>query len=684
MRSLALFLFLIIVFEYSLASVSNLTATFRKGKTYITFSEEQGANKSYNIYRSENKISGISGLTPIANVPYNSGYDARYGFYHIVEDLGSPLSAGTGLFVYTPNEMTAVYYAVTVVADGVEDSTIVDGENSLNTPLSEEYWQWPGGVLRQINSTQYLYFYWMDYFDWNHNYDYYGHLFTVAVYPGLESRANVPIVVTLHGAGDAGFTIPYAGGSSNYLGLGLKDHSIIPFRSGSSQTWWYGFSNNYGVHDSLNKFAMQIGDTIVGYTEMRILYYVQSLRSDSRLSIDTNRIYISGGSMGGSGTLIAGFHNPDVWAAIRPNIAIVNYDDYYGYYASYPNSYFDGLYGKKNLNLTARNGINIYNWMDVTWIAEQNISKDYPPIVNTHGSQDAGMHMRMHRHLYKACAKSRHAVWGKWYNGGHQAYNFDEIDFLRFKKNELYPVLTNASQDDNYGQFSADTSDKPIISGNFVDADSAGMMNAYIDWTSSMHDMGLPDDDLIDSQDSIAITLISGRPNTAVDITPRRIQYFPVVAGRDYSWRNVDVAAGNTVASGTVAADEYGLVTIPQFAVSETGSRLVITCEGDCSAASVQRRMGTMDDVDISVLPNPFNAGTTIILKSRVVKSKRQRVDVGIYSIDGKKISELPGLLASDGVSAFMWNAQKQVSGVYLIKAKVGDKVLLKKIALVK
>jgi predicted esterase len=668
-----------------LPAVTNLSARFSRGKTFITFTED-GSAQSYNIYRSTGAISNITGMTPIANIPQNSGYDDRYGFYHVIEDEGTPLTPGTGLFVYTPGQNEQAFYAVTPVINSVENTQITSGENSLSSSVSEEFREWPGAVLREIKTSnaRYIYFYWMDYSDWNHNYDYYGHMFSLGVRSSFEGQQNVPLVVRLHGAGTAGFSEPYPGSlSDKYIGLGLVDHSIIQWRGGSAQTWWYGFSDNYDGQDYYTPVA---GDTIINYTQMRIISYVHSLKHETRFGIDTNRTYILGGSMGGSGTLLACFHHPEIWAAVRPSIAIINYDHYYGYNTTYPNSFFDGLFGKMDLNLTARNGINIYNWTDITWIAEQNPETDFPPILNTHGALDGGMNMRMHRHLYQTCAATRHAVYGRWFNVGHNygTTGGDSVlsgTFLRFKKNELYPAITNATQNDNYGQFSSDTSHEPSTD-NRVDSDSAGSMNCYIDWTSSLHDMGLADDDLVDNADSISITLKSERANTQADITLRRVQQFTIQAGYQYKWKNVDVSSGQITDSGAVTADQDGLVTVEQFPISRAGSRLIITPGGgavDRLAGNVTGEYSAM----LNVYPNPFSTSVGIALMQNA-NIKMQNAKLDIIDLQGRILhSAICNLQFSMGEPVH-WNATNRPAGIYIVKINTDGKTLIRRVTLVR
>ena len=65
-------------------------------------------------------------MNPLVNIAQESGRDPRYDttgftYYHIIEDAGTPLTPGTGLFVYTPKDTANVFYAVTVLTNNIEN-----------------------------------------------------------------------------------------------------------------------------------------------------------------------------------------------------------------------------------------------------------------------------------------------------------------------------------------------------------------------------------------------------------------------------------------------------------------------------------------------------------------------------------------------------------------------------------
>ena len=559
--------------QISWSAVTELSARFYKGKTYITFKEEAGTAITYKLYRSRQTINNVSSLQPVATIAQGSGYDTRYSWFHIISNLGAPLSAGTGLFVYTPHDTANAYYAITTVNSGTENSTLVSGSNVLTSAVSEQYWQWPGAILRSINGTDYVYGYWMDYTDWCHSMDYYGDIFAVADGGNFRTTQNAPLTVYLHGVENTqSHTTPNPSGLSTELNLELYDFALRTTQPRNN--WWFGVSKRYLDGGQ----QIHPGDTVVNYTQMRIFSYVNSMRSDSLFSIDTNRLYIKGGSMGGAGAIHGALHFPSMWAACRPNVPVINMDFYYGFYNTYPHSYFELLYGTKDQNCRVRNGCTIYQWVDPNWICQNNFDIDYPPIVLTHTSDDGPRSMRMYRTFYNTFNNTRQALFGNWRAGGHiEVATVMAGGYQRFRKNELYPAFTNCSTVNDYGQRSSDTSNAPVNPAQeTLVFDAAGEYGTFIDWTSSLHDLGLPADDLVDGNDSIALTIRSSRTNTKADVTLRRIQTFRVVKGKDYVWKTMSVSTGSLIGSGTVTVGTHGLLTIPQVSILETGTRLTI------------------------------------------------------------------------------------------------------------
>ncbi|MBL8025829.1 MAG: T9SS type A sorting domain-containing protein [Fibrobacteres bacterium] len=655
-------------------AVTGLKANFSKGKTYVTFNEESGGNHTYNVYRSKSAITNVADMVPYTNLRDSSSYDYGWRRYWAVTDTGPLLNSGIGLLVYTPKETSDVYYAVTIVRNGVEDKTITVGENSTAQAVHEEWWKWPLGVLQEIDTksyyeaSNYKYYFWMDYDDWNHDYCYYGDLFALGVNYRVQNSMNSgspqPLSVSLHSAFQDGYSSAVSSGNSTAAAiLGFRSHAL-PF---NNQTWWFGWSKtwkfkNPPTDSSLNRPAK--GDTIVNYAEMRIMAYIHSILGENRFKIDTNRMYLSGVSMGGSGTLINAVHKPNFFAAVKGIVPAVKFQ-YCWYFSAVPNHW-----GLQSDSLTARNGIYIYDWNDAGWMIGRDATVTMTPMLIASGVKDSGMPLWMHRWLYFNCAKSKQGVFGLWKNVGHDIIGDEPLSggMMRFKRNEWYPAFVNASRDDEYGQSHPDKNSPPAGTLPFTSMahDTAGTMNGYLDWSSSLHDLALANDSLVDCPDSLMITMKTSRESTLVDITPRRVQKFPIVKGSNYVWQNYSTANSALISEGKFSPDTNGLLTVPRVLILTSGSRLLIKREGGTDA-----EIKTSENLRmlITATPNPFTNNTTFNFSASVKT-------VSVFDLRGRCVLKLSEKEIKG--NSYFWNAKQLSAGVYSVVGKAKDNTILK------
>jgi hypothetical protein len=81
----------------------------------------------------------------------------------------------------------------------------------------------------------------------------------------------------------------------------------------------------------------------------------------------------------------------------------------------------------------------------------------------------------------------------------------------------------------------------------------------------------------------------------------------------------------------------------------------------------------------LSVYPNPFNGIIAVSCQLSAVSKKP--VPITLYGVNGKMVKKL--LANSQQLKAGInWNASDLASGVYLIRAKIGNKAFTKKIIL--
>ena len=137
-----------------------------------------------------------------------------------------------------------------------------------------------------------------------------------------------------------------------------------------------------------------------------------------------------------------------------------------------------------------------------------------------------------------------------------------QFPWMTIRKNEAYPVFTNATTND--------VAPWPIVGGK--DADKRGQYNAYFRWTS-----------IEDSPDAIAMRLwlecpprLRGTVNLSVaDVTLRRLQRLKIHPEKSYHWTLS--RDGKTVGSGVVKPDAAGLLTVPKATITTAPAELRLT-----------------------------------------------------------------------------------------------------------
>ncbi len=338
------------------------------------------------------------------------------------------------------------------------------------------------------------------------------------VHPKVPPKGKVPLRVFLHSAGGSGesemnFNIERMRNDDFYA-------VCLDCRGNQETNWWWGYHSIKGDPKSFENELYA--------TEKRVLATVAWVAS--KFNIDTNRIYLSGVSMGGSGSLGIGLRRGDLFAAISVTV---------------PAGADHALFR-----------------MDGTQYP------DPPPLFNFSAQNDNWS--KGQSQLIDYCQKQRYPLAFAWGPLGHindrTKFNATVAEFpwLSIRKNEAYPVFTSASSDNVYPGFQ-----------NLTAIDQNGQINGCFRWKN-----------LTDTADQFAMELRLVRkeelenpvetPNQAeVDVTLRRLQCFLVKPGQNYQWRMTQ--NGQILRSGKTQADDKGVLTIPRIQVSATPSRLEVT-----------------------------------------------------------------------------------------------------------
>lgn len=336
-----------------------------------------------------------------------------------------------------------------------------------------------------------------------------------------KTMASAPLYVVLH---SAGHDVHSCLACTTRIGNHDIYHSPPDFFAlyldcrANKGDWWWGINKYPGPE--------------VSPTDKRVLDTVNWVIK--HYGIDANRVYLCGNSMGGSGTLGIGMRQGDVFAAIKANVpAEVKHVS--------SRMYFPPL----------------------KMPAEVKIPD--PPIVVDYSAQNDGW-SRGHDGFVRAMNDRKYAFFMYWGPFGHANNHesikkvndlIDSFDWLSVKKNEFYPVFTNASTNDALPWPSQLTDKK------------AGQINAFFRWKN-----------VRDTADTVETTLFLVRPSevktrftipseATADVSLRRLQMLRVAPGAMVRW-----TFGTS--DGEARADSTGCITIPRLKITSEPINLIV------------------------------------------------------------------------------------------------------------
>jgi poly(3-hydroxybutyrate) depolymerase len=343
------------------------------------------------------------------------------------------------------------------------------------------------------------------------------------VVPAKSKIKNAPLRVVLHSAGHSGDKVLADAFKHHdwFHYYGSEDYHILYLdcRKNKITDWWWGY-HEIRRHPDLYKNKLSP-------TEARVLSTVEWVIQ--KYHADRNRVYLSGISMGGSGSLGIGLCRGDIFAAISVAVPA----------------------GVEHMEFRMANGKH----------------QDPPPLFNISSHTDKWA--RGQERLLAYCEKNKYPIVFAWGQFGHRSdvsvanSAVHKFPWLSIRKNEAYPVFTGSSTDDRYPGFL-----------NKEAPDQKGQINGYFRWkniedTKNMFVMELR---LIKSEE--LGNAIKPPRRATTDVTMRRLQQFRVTPGAKLEWNMV--RAGKVLQSGKVLADANGIVTVPDVTVTDSPSQLKI------------------------------------------------------------------------------------------------------------
>ncbi|HEV7298314.1 MAG TPA: alpha/beta hydrolase-fold protein [Tepidisphaeraceae bacterium] len=558
------------------ASPRNLRVLHQHGQSFVTFDEIAGYDGEYRVYRSASPIAATTELRPIATLRPGSGLNRLHRpqtMFTITHD-GEPLPTDTGLLVWTTAEPGEFHYAVTTPVD----EAIVGGVNATARPVLETVvapqayrFDLNGKTAHPIDGH---YFMWDDYAKWDPQAGYYGTAFLVSdrtARAATEAGEKRPLAVWLHGAGVTG--PGYAGWTPGGPAVWIV-----------TQDWKWDEKepNPYSGRKQPHSFWFGYGSDGVAYnwTQERIVRFIEYLKQHPPVNADANRVYVTGGSMGGGGSLKLAWAYPDTFAATAVELPWIDA-------AAFPAAHKDmiGSFGGVDAATSwparspysdpwwERAGATWAQAVDANWLAAHAPPTVQLPPVALFYRKDDPIILGQGVPAFLAALEDRHQHFtAGWRDGKHKGYGQIDGDqaffndwnwgrsMFRFRKDEAYLAFSGAGDD--------------------LDVPAAGSRNLNVDWSSSLRDLW-PDslkDAMVDRADEFSVTLKALTGDAVkVAITPRNTIAFRPRPGQTVDWRATARDDGRLLASGSVAADDRGLVNLLDVPVLSVGTRLKLT-----------------------------------------------------------------------------------------------------------
>jgi hypothetical protein len=564
-------------------SCGDLSARYRSGQTFLTWSEPPGlTGVRFQVRLHERPITEanvaaaqIAGdfirpasatdwwLNPETyGAPLEPGPDGAKHFPEpqgwLLDEGGTRLDPQSGLFVHTvtPETAGARYYAVLAFSDGTGERAdeIAPGVNSLAEP-----------VTQSVAPVQPI---------WQGD---------PATKPDFAARPNLPLDLVLHakrgrggmewlafGSADLGWSdgLPFKFGAQvrgdsaivtptdrTWIGRLLTDDRDECQRlTPAIHTFWFGYNDR--VFDPQQ---MPEG-RVVNFTERRLLWIIDW--AQRTFGTDPSRTYCTGSSMGGCGTMSFAFRHPEVFAACSANVPIVAYDKGPGGDSEFRlSSYTGGL-------AAPCEGSTVGERLDSTRFV-LSATADLPFLVLANGRSDASIPWWKNPAFYRALDARRQGFVAAWNEGTHGEVEAQLPPDLRERMSLAW--LHRFALDRSYLAFSNSSADADPGNGDKENGDSVGYMNRGLDFEVLADEPGRYEARVLWYLDPAQL------PAT-VDVTPRRVQ--------GMKWKPGDVLtaaiAGAETVRRDITVDDLGLATITAVELrSPDGVRIELRRPGD-------------------------------------------------------------------------------------------------------
>ena len=554
--------------------VTGIKAVCRNGQTFVTWKDAaEGASGSalrYSLYRSDHPITQenlasaelcYSGVVNNSAKLYAGAFTQKsrqdtnspvFVIWHdgkaaptpmptaIIEEGGQPLPMGSGLAVHTVTNDGAAFYAIAATDTNGQQvlSRVEPGQSATTVAVDEKIA--PIQPIRLIDSNVH------------------GPYKAVC---GITGTKGLALSVSLHASSAQGanagshgdyylyFATPQMGWRDGLPGvfsveerkpdkdgtgtLILQSRDTLEHPSGDRtlETYWFGYY-------CTPQWAADRTPRAYPFTENRMMWIVNWVVN--KYGVDTQRVYASGQSMGGWGSMSLAYHHPEIFSAIFPTLPRMRQR---GLPALVPLK-------KDEVALMPDGKTPYFDRMDHVRFAAQ-YPGELPFLCWSIGRHDGFATWKEQVDMVKALTTAHRGFAMAWNDGGHgdgaaamsrlkANYNRD-----KFAMNQSYPAFGSSSLDDDLG--SGDLAGKELKDG----AKEGGINLGFV-WTG-----------VVDEDGKWAVTISNGlaKADMTVDVTPRRCQKFKAKPGAEFTWTTSVGGAGKAVADGA------GLVTVSKVTI---------------------------------------------------------------------------------------------------------------------
>ena len=375
-----------------------------------------------------------------------------------------------------------------------------------------------------------------------------------------------PLLLWLHGFGDTWQDIITC---ANWFPDMLV---IIP--NDPLGTWFYGYSDQLPGGDPNTGM-------VVNYTERRLLAYLKYF--ENNYPVDTNRVFVLGGSMGGTGATSLALRYPKIFAAADARKGATN-----RLYCRW-RPQCETIWGRFDAKVKNNEGVNVWDWQNMAWYASR-YHKEATWIRTLNGREDVSIPFRQlagppgvePMSFYQALETFKIGHQCFWDGASHtkrpdkpvgldtwwEPFK-DKTCFLRLDLS--FPAFSHFSANNNPGTGTGDAvGDDNQLGDNTYDGDPNGGLNRFLRWNSTTM-VGHPAEYAIEIQMAAGNDGYKGKGTETVDMTLRRLQQFVVTPGARYRW---STSSGQT---GEAVADGEGVLTLPGVKVTTDWTKVTVT-----------------------------------------------------------------------------------------------------------